>query len=505
MGDVSGTADAVVVGAGPNGLAAAVTLARAGLRVEVFERAATIGGAARTAETTLPGYRHDLGSAVHPMALASPFFRAFEIESRVSFVVPEVSYAHVVRGDGVGGAAGVGGGGGETGSSGGVGLAWRSMEATVAGLGRDGRAWASLFEPLAQHADELLDIVGDTLLRVPRHPALLARFGLRALEQGTAAWTLRFRDETAPALLAGLAAHASGPMPHPVRAGAGLVLGALAHARGWPIPIGGSQSISDALAADLLAHGGLLHVDSEVRDVRELPAARTVLLDVSAPIAARIGSARLSEASRRRLRRVRFGNAAFRLDLAVSAPIPWRDERLALAGTVHLGGTRAAIAAAERATSGARGVLPRHPFVLLSQPSLFDPTRSPTGMHTVWAYTHVPAGSTVDASEAILETIESAAPGFRDTIVARSSRTAQQLELENPSLVGGDITGGINDIRQTLARPRLLDPWRIGEGLYLASSSAAPGPGVNGLAGWRAAQAALHREFGLPSPELGPE
>ncbi len=496
MGDVSGTPDAVVVGAGPNGLAAAVTLARAGLRVEVFERAATVGGAARTAETTLPGYRHDLGSAVHPMALASPFFRAFDLESRVAFVVPEVSYAHVVRAGGVDGV-------GEAGDSGGVGLAWRSMEATVAGLGRDGRAWASLFEPLAQHADELLDIVGDTLVRLPPHPALLARFGLRALEQGTAAWTFRFRHETAPALLAGLAAHASGRMPHPVRAGAGLVLGALAHARGWPIPVGGSQAISDALAADLLAHGGTIHVDSEVRDVRELPVARAVLLDVAAPVAARIAGGRLTAASRRRLQRVRFGNAAFRLDLAVSAPVPWRDERLALAGTVHLGGTRAEIAAAERATSGARGVLPRHPFVLLSQPSLFDPTRSPAGMHTVWAYTHVPAGSNVDASETILSTIEAAAPGFRDTVVARNSRTAQQLELENPSLVGGDITGGINDIRQTLARPRILDPWRIGEGLYLASSSAAPGPGVNGLAGWRAAQAALRHEFGLPSPALG--
>jgi phytoene dehydrogenase-like protein len=476
--------DAVVVGAGPNGLAAAVTLARAGLAVEVYERAATVGGGARTAATTLPGYLHDLGSAVHPMALASPFFREFGIESRVPFVVPEVSYGHVV-------------------GSGAVGLAWHSLDATVDGLGRDGRAWRGLFGALARHPDALLDTIGDTLLRVPRHPALLTGFGLRALEQGSAAWNLRFREPLAPAMIAGLAAHASGRMPHPVRAGAGLVLGALAHARGWPIPVGGSQAISDALAADLVAHGGVIHVDSEVQDVRELPRARAVVLDVSAPVAARIGGGMLPAAAARRLQRVRFGNAAFRLDLAVSATIPWADERLALAGTVHLGGTRGEIAGAERATSGARGSLPRHPFVLLSQPSLFDSTRAPSGMHTVWAYTHVPNGSAVDATEAILQTIESAAPGFRDTIVGSASRTAQQLELENPSLVGGDITGGINDLRQTLARPSLLDPWHLGGGVYLASSSAAPGPGVNGLAGWRAALSALRREYGLPAPALG--
>ena len=484
MGAAHDSVDAVVVGAGPNGLAAAVTLARAGLAVEVFERASTVGGGARTAATTMPGYLHDLGSAVHPMALASPFFRAFGIESRVEFVVPEASYAHVLGPDSVG-------------------IAWHSLDATAEGLGRDGDAWRSLLGPLAAKPDALLATIGDTLVRLPPHPLTLARFGLRALEQGSPAWNLRFREQTARAMIAGLAAHASGRMPNPVRAGAGLVLGALAHARGWPIPVGGSQAISDALAADLLAHGGVIRLDHEVHDLHELPPARATLLDVSAPIAARIAGERLSAASRRRLERVRFGNASFRVDLATSAPIPWRDERLARAGTVHLGGTQAAIAAAERAISGPAGVPARHPFVLLSQPSLFDATRAPSGMHTVWAYTHVPGGSGVDASEAILSTIESAAPGFRDTIVGRHSRTAQQLELENPSLVGGDITGGVNDLRQTIARPSVFDPWRVGDGVYLASSSAAPGPGVNGLAGWRAALAALHREFGLPGPALG--
>ncbi len=481
-----GNPDAVVVGAGPNGLAAAVTLARAGLTVEVFERASTVGGAARTAETTLPGYLHDLGSAVHPMAVASPFFREFGLASRVAFVTPEVSYGHVLEGS--------------------VGLAYRSLPDTVDGLGRDGAAWERLFAPLIGDPDALLDVVGDTLLRVPSHPVLLARFGLRALEQGSPAWNARFRGATARAMLGGLAAHASGRMPHPVRAGAGLVLGALAHARGWPIPVGGSQAISDALAADLLAHGGRIHLDSEVHDVRSLPVARAMLLDVAAPVAARIAAARLTPAARHRLERVRFGAGAVRLDLAVSAPIPWRDPRLASAGTVHLGGTRTAIADAERVT--AEGHMPEHPFVLLSQPSLFDPSRAPAGMHTVWAYTHVPAGSPIDAAEAIIATIEAAAPGFRDTIVAQHSRTAPQLERENPSLVGGDISGGLIDLRQTLARPRLVDPWRLASGLYLASSSAAPGPGVNGLAGWRAARAALTHEFGLPAsaewPALGP-
>jgi phytoene dehydrogenase-like protein len=305
-------------------------------------------------------------------------------------------------------------------------------------------------------------------------------------------------------MVAGLAAHASGRMPHPVRAGAGLLLGALAHARGWPIPVGGSQAISDALAADLLAHGGRIHLDHEVHDVRELPTA-AVLLDVASPVAARIAAARLSPAARHRLERVRFGAGVFRLDLAVNAPIPWRDPRLASAGTVHLGGSRARIAEAERLTNGPRGTMPSHPFVLLSQPSLFDPTRAPSGMHTVWAYTHVPAGSAVDAEEAIVATIEVAAPGFRDTIVASHSRTAPQLELENPSLIGGDISGGLVDIRQMVSRPRAFDPWLLAPGLYLASSSAAPGPGVNGLAGWRAALAALAREFDLPTPTLGPE
>lgn len=482
-----GNPDAVVVGAGPNGLAAAVTLARAGLAVEVFERASTIGGGARTAETTLPGYLHDLGSAVHPMAVASPFFREFGLASRVTFVTPELSYAHVL------------------GSS--VGLAHRSLSDTVVELGRDGLAWQRLFEPLVGDADALLDVVGDTLLRIPSHPALLARFGVRALEQGSLAWNTRFRGATARAMLGGLAAHATGPMPHPVRAGAGLVLGALAHARGWPIPVGGSQAISDALASDLRAHGGRIHLDSEVRDVRSLPAARAMLLDVAAPVAARIAAGRLTSAARQRLERVRFGAGAFRLDLAVSAPIPWRDPRLASAGTVHLGGTRTAIADAEKLTTSGR--MPEHPFVLLSQPSLFDPSRAPAGMHTVWAYTHVPAGSPVDAEDAILATIEAAAPGFRDTVVAHHSSTAPQLELENPSLVGGDISGGLIDIRQTLARPRLFDPWRLADGLYLASSSAAPGPGVNGLAGWRAARAALTQEFGLPAsaewPALSPK
>lgn len=476
--------DAVVVGAGPNGLAAAVTLARAGLSVEVYERASAVGGGARTEATTLPGFVHDLGSAIHPMAFASPFFQKFGLEAAVEFVTPAVSYAHVLGAE--------------------IGLAHHSLELTAEGLGRDGPAWRRLFGPLSHDPDALMDVVGNALLRLPTHPLALARLGLRALEQGTPAWTLRFRDRTAPAMLTGLVAHASGRMPNPARAGAGIVLGALAHARGWPIPVGGSQAISDALAVDLVAHGGRIHLDSEVHELGELPSARAVLLDVAAPVAARLSGDRLSPARRRMLERVRYGAGVFRLDLATSAPIPWRDARVGAAGTVHLGGTRAQIADAERRTNSRHAALPARPFVLLSQPTLFDPSRAPAGMHTVWAYTHVPAGSPVDASEAILATIEAAAPGFRDTIVASHSRNAVQLEFENPNLVGGDISGGVIDLRQTIARPRLVHPSRLASGLYLASSSAAPGPGVNGLSGWIAARGALRREFGLPEPELGP-
>ena len=476
------TVDAVIVGAGPNGLAAAVTLARAGLSVELYERGSAVGGAAGSAELTEPGFLHDTGSAVHPMALASPFFRWFGLEERVAFVHPPIGYAHPL-GDRTA-------------------LAFPSLEETVSGLGTDGPAWRRLFAPLVDAGDELLSVAANRLLRIPPHPGILARFGLRALEQGSPLWNLRFREERAPAMLAGLFAHAAGRMPHPVRAGAGLLLGALQHGRGWPIPVGGSQAISDALAMDFGAHGGRIHLGTEVTDLRELPPARAVLLDLAAPHAARVAGDRLPEGYRRRLAATRFGAGIFKLDLATSAPIPWRDARTTSAGTIHLGGTRRAIAASEaRIASGANGG--PEPFILLSQPSLFDRSRAPAGRQTVWAYCHVPPASGIDATETVIAAIERQAPGFRDTIIAQRASTARDLELLDPNLVGGDLSGGVIDIRQTLARPRLFgSPWRMpARGLYLASSSATPGPGVHGLAGWYAAREALAREFGIDNEE----
>jgi phytoene dehydrogenase-like protein len=471
--------DAVVVGAGPNGLAAAVTLARAGLSVAVYEKAPTIGGGARTAELTLPGFHHDICSAVHPMALASEFFQRFGLKDRIELVLPELSYGHPLDG-------------------GRAGLAWHDLARTADDLGRDGRAWRRLFAPLVEHADEVGQFTGNTLLRVPRHPITAARFGLRALEQGSPLWNTRFRNDEAPAMLAGVAAHAILPMPSLSTAGVALSLGTYAHARGWPIPVGGSQAIVDAMAADLLAHGGVIHTGVTVSSLDELPSHRVAVFDTDVRAMKRIAALPEGYANR-----FRFGNAAAKVDFALSGPVPWANDHLREAGTLHLGGTRAEIAAGERAV--AAGQHPTKPYVLVSQPSTFDATRAPEGKHVLWAYTHVPAGSTVDPTEAITAQIERFAPGFRDLILASASRSATELEAYNPNYVGGDIAAGAAGFDQLLARPVLrTDAWRTPrKGVYLASSSASPGPGVHGLVGWHAAGSALTHEFGLTLPELG--
>ncbi|MGR2753633.1 phytoene desaturase family protein [Agromyces arachidis] len=475
---MSDAVDAVVVGSGPNGLAAAVTLARSGLSVRVYEAAAQPGGGARTAELTLPGFRHDVCSAVHPMALASPFFRAFGLERRIDLRLPPVSYGHPLDG-------------------GRAGLAWRDLDRTIEGLGRDGRAYASLVGGLAAHADELIHTVGSSLVRVPRHPLVAVRFALAALEQGTPAWNARFRDDLAPAMLTGVAAHAIRPMPSLATAGAGLVLTAHAHARGWPIPVGGSDAIVGAMVDDLRAHGGEIVTDAAIDDLAALPAARAVLLDVTPRALDRIAGDRLPDRYRRALRRFRYGNAAAKVDFALSGPVPWANPALAEAGTVHVGGTRAEIAAGERAV--ARGRHPDSPYVLVSQPSIVDPTRAPAGHHTLWTYTHVPAGSTLDPTEAVVRQVERFAPGFRDVVLASSARSAVELEADNANYIGGDIAAGAPTLLQLVRRPVVSpDPWRTPlRGVYLASSSTPPGPGVHGLAGWHAALSALRHEFGL--------
>lgn len=477
--------DVVVVGAGPNGMAAAVTMARAGLSVQVYERNPTIGGGSRTLELTEPGFRNDICSAVHPMALASGFFRKFQLDKRVELIVPEISYGHPLDG-------------------GRAGIAWRDIERTADGLGVDGAAWRRLMGPLADHAHEVAQFSGSNIVGWPRHPDTIVRLGLRILEQGGPAWNLRFRGEEAPAMLSGVFAHAIKTMPSLSTAAAGLVLATHAHARGWPIPVGGSQAIIDAMADDLVEHGGRIETDTAVRSIDELPAARAYIFDTSARALVRIAGERMPTAYGRRLARFRYGNAVAKVDFALSAPVPWQNEHLRRAGTVHVAGTRAELARSEADVAAGRH--PDSPYVLVSQPTVLDPTRAPAGKHVLWTYTHVPRGSTVDRTEAITAQLERFAPGFRDTIISSSSETAVEVERQNPNYIGGDIAAGETSVWQLIARPTFsTDPWRTpADGVYLCSSSAVPGPGVHGLGGYYAARSALRHEFGLTPPRLAP-
>lgn len=473
--------DAIVVGSGPNGLAAAVTLARAGLSVMVLEQADEIGGGARTAELTLPGFKHDVCSAVHPMALASEFFTRFGLSKRIALKIPEISYGHPLPG-------------------GRAGIAYRDLERTVHGLGRDGPAWRQLFEPLVQHHPAIAEFTGDQLLRIPRHPITTARFGLRILEQGSALWNLRFSQEVAPALLSGVLAHSIQSLPSLATAAPGLTLASYAHVLGWPVPVGGSVSIIRALADDLLAHGGEIVTGTRVRHITDLPTARLLLLDVTPRALVDLAGELLPSGYTSAMSRFRYGNGVAKVDFALSDPVPWSNAELRLSPTVHVAGTRAEVTRAENAV--ARGSHAERPYVLASQPTIIDPTRAPEGKHVLWTYTHVPAGSEADQSEAIIRQIERFAPGFRDTILATSSRTAAQLDESNPNDIAGDIAAGDVSMRQLIARPVLsTDPWRTPlRGVYLCSASTSPGPGVHGLCGWHAALSALRTEYGITTP-----
>ncbi|MBN9176828.1 MAG: NAD(P)/FAD-dependent oxidoreductase [Microbacterium sp.] len=479
--------DVEVVGSGPNGLAAAVTLARAGLRVRVYERMAHAGGGASTTESVAPGFWHDTCSAVHPLAVASPFFRAFGLTRRVEFATPEISFAHPLHA-----------------RPGGSGIAYRDLERTVDGLGRDGAAYRRLIAPLAAHALEVARFTGSALLRVPPHPIVTARFGARALTQGSPLWNAGFSGEVAPAMITGVAAHAIVRQPSPVAAAAGLALQTHAHAGGWPIPLGGSQAIADALADDLRAHGGEIVTDHEVASLDELTA-RAVILDVTPRALIRLAGARMPAAYRRRLERFRYGSGAAKVQFALSGPVPWADEQLRDAGTIHLGGSRARISAAERDVLAGRHAA--SPYVLVSQPSRFDASRAPGEAQALWTYTHVPTGSTVDQTETVTRVIEEYAPGFRDVVIAARGTTAAQLAVDNPNYIGGDIGAGAATFGQLLARPVLsLDPWRTPmPGVYLCGASTVPGPGVHGQSGWFAARSALQHEFGVRrTPSLAP-
>jgi phytoene dehydrogenase-like protein len=473
---MAGPPEAIVVGAGPNGLAAAVTLARAGRAVRLVEACATVGGGMRTAPLTLPGFRHDVCSAIHPLAAGSPFFAGLHLaEHGLAWIHPAAPLAHPLDG-------------------GTAVLLERSFQATGATLGPDADAWRALMEPFVRAWPGL---VGDLLapLRLPRHPVALAGFGLQALRSARGLAEARFAGEPARALFAGIAAHSMLPLETPLSAAVGLVLGAAGHAVGWPLPRGGSQSIADALASLLRSLGGEIVTGAPVTTLDDLPAARAVLLDVTPRQLLRLGGHLLPPGYRRSLARYRYGMGVFKIDLALDGPIPWAATACARAGTVHLGGTLGEIAAAEAAV--ARGEHPEHPFVLLAQQSLFDDSRAPAGKHTVWAYCHVPHGSTVDMAERIERQIERFAPGFRERILARHVLPPAALEAYNANYIGGDINGGVQDLRQLFTRPvaRLVPYTTPARGLYLCSASTPPGGGVHGMCGHHAARAALRREW----------
>jgi phytoene dehydrogenase-like protein len=471
--------DAIVVGSGPNGLAAAITLARAGLAVRVYEGAPTAGGGLRSAELTLPGFVHDPCATVVATALVSPFFRSLDLAALgVELAHPEVPAAHVLAPDRAV-------------------LLHRSVDATADGLGRDGAAWRRLIGPLARDAERLMPWILGPVPRPTRHLVAAARFGPAALLPATGLARLAFRDEPAQALLGALAAHAIVPLESAGSAAFGLVLATSAHAVGWPVVRGGSQRLADALVGEIRRLGGEVVTSAPVASLADLPPARAVLLDVTPRQLMALAGDRAPASYVRRLGTFRYGPGVCKVDWALDGPIPWREPELARAGTVHLGGTLPEVAAAERAVAAGR--LPRRPFVILVQATVMDPTRAPAGRHTAWAYCHVPHGSSVDATELIEAEIERGAPGFRDRVLARHVRTAAGHEDYNPNYVGGDIGGGLATLPQVIARPTLArDPYRTPlAGVYLCSSSTPPGGGVHGMAGARAARSALSHEFAI--------
>jgi phytoene dehydrogenase-like protein len=465
--------DAVVVGAGPNGLAAAITLARAGRSVLVLEAANTVGGGVRTAELTLPGFHHDVCSAIHALAKASPCFRELPLAAHgLELVQPPAPLAHPLD-DGT------------------AVLLERSVAETAAGLGPDAEAYRKLMEPLVAGSGRLEPfLLGRS--PIPRHPLAAARFGLLALRSAVGL-AKRFEGARAPALFAGIAAHSIQDLYRIPTASFALVLGLFAHTHGWPLVRGGSQRLADALAAHLRSLGGEIETGRRVASVDELPAAGLTLLDVTPRQVLELAGHRLPDRYARALRRYRYGPGVFKVDWALDGPVPWTAAECARAATVHLGGTLEEIAASERAVW--RGEAPERPFVLAAQQSLFDDSRAPEGKHTLWAYCHVPNGSPVDMTERIEAQVERFAPGFRDRILGRSVRGPAEVERYDENYVGGDINGGVQDLRQLYTRPVVrLNPYATPvEGLYICSSSTPPGGGVHGLCGYYAARSALER------------
>lgn len=465
-----------VVGSGPNGLTAAAVAAKAGLDVTVYEANDTIGGAARTQPINGSQARFDLGSAVHPMALQSQAMRELGVHDAVDFIIPELSFAHVLDHRTV--------------------YAWKDLDRTGAELGpADGQVYTKLLAPLVKQMDALGDTLLNPLLKVPSHPLTLASFGAATVAGMGLKDLFSGKFEKAAALYAGCSAHVAGGSRGPANAGAGLFLASAAHAKGWPIPRGGSQAISDALAAAALQHGAKIETGHRIESLDEL-SEDNVLLDTSAEAAASIAGTRLPEKVSSALRKTRRSPGSCVVHFVLSQPVPWRDPLLAQAGTVHLGGTSAQVGREERV---AKHRTSAKPFMIVSQPSLFDDSRAPAGQHVVWAYCHVPLGSEADMSHEITSMIEDAAPGFRDVIIESHLVNAVGLEAQNAALVGGDLSGGTMDLLGSIKRPIVsTDPWYLrSKGIYLVSSAVPPGPSVHGMGGYLGAKSMLRREYGL--------
>jgi phytoene dehydrogenase-like protein len=466
--------DAVIVGSGPNGLAAAVELARNGAEVLVLEAAETIGGGTRTAELTLPGFHHDVCSAAHPLGILSPYLSKLPLaEHGLTWIQPPASVAHPLDGQPAA-------------------MLRKSIDATSASLSPDANAYRRLVGPLLHHPDELIaEILGPAHL--PRHPLVLARFGAPALLPATVLARMWFRGGRARALLAGCAAHSILPLSRPVSAAVGLLFLATGHVETWPIAKGGSASITNALAGYLRSLGGRIETGAAVHALADLPASRIVLFDTSPDQVAAIAAPVLPSKYVRRLGRYRYGPGIFKIDWALDGPIPWTDPACLDSATVHVGGSLDEIASAESAVW--RGEHPDRPFTIVVQPSLFDPSRAPRGKHTGWAYCHVPAGSSTDRTDVIERQVERFAPGFRDRILARHVMNPKDLERYNPNYVGGAITGGVTDLRQLFTRPvARIDPYSTpNPDVFICSASTPPGGGVHGMCGYHAARSALRR------------
>lgn len=479
-----------VVGSGPNGLAAAVTMARAGLPVTLFEAAETVGGGLRTitqgsgATETHTEVQQDACAAVHPLALVSPFMRQFGIAEKVSFAVPEISYAHALTGEHAV-------------------LAYRDIQRTAAELGVDSAAYQDFYRPLVKGVEGITDLLlGGSVLRLPADKKAAATFGMRVLEQGTKLWNIRLKTDAARSLFTGVAAHTIAPLPNLSSAGVGTFLGTLAHTTGWPVPIGGSGAIASALLSDFLSHGGRVVTSHEVRDVRELDGFKTIFFNTSAMQMLRIAGERFNTRYRRALKRFRFGDGIAKVDFVLDGPVPWTDERLRDVATVHVGGRRVEMVQAEKEVR--EGLHPESPYVLVVQSGVLDVTRNAQGVVALWTYTHVPHGSDVDVTENVIRRIETFAPNFRDRILHVESITADEYSRYNLNYEQGDFNAGAVTFKQMIARPVFArEPWRTpANGIYLASQSTAPGPGVHGMAGWLAARSALKNDYGYVSDDM---